>query len=65
MGLLPNAVGWLVGIGPGAGLGLLLVITGLGTVAIGLGGYLFPAVRDAEKILADHDGVTASIESAV
>lgn len=63
-GLLPNAVGWLVGIGPGAGMGLLLVITGLGTVAIGLGSYLFPAVRDAEKILADHDGVTASIESA-
>jgi hypothetical protein len=44
-----------VGTGSGAGLGLLLVITGLLIAMIGLSGYLFPIVRNAEDILPDHD----------
>lgn len=59
MGLAPSlpfwiaaAFGWLVG--PGAGMGLLLVISGLLTVLVALSGYLVPAIRDAETILPDH-----------
>ena len=49
--------GWLVGTGTGAGMSLMFVITGLIGVAVGLGGYLFPAVRNAEDILPDHEVV--------
>ena len=49
-----NAFGWLVGTGAGAGMGLLLVISGLLTVLVALSGYLVPAIRNAETILPDH-----------
>ncbi len=49
-----NAFGWLVGTGPGAGMGLLLVISGLLTALVAACGYLIPAIRDAETILPDH-----------
>ncbi len=49
------AFGWLVGTGPGAGMALMLVFSGLLGAAVGLGGYLFPAVRNAEDILPDFD----------
>jgi hypothetical protein len=39
-------------------MGLIFVLTGIGTILIGLGGYAFPAVRDAELILPDHDTAT-------
>jgi hypothetical protein len=51
--------GPLVGTGPGAGMGLLFVITGLLGTVVGLGGYAFRAIRDAEAILPDHDAVPA------
>jgi len=54
-GRMVDSMGWLVGVGPGAGIGFIFVIVGvLGAVA-GLGAYLFPAVRDAEFLLSDHD----------
>jgi len=64
-GLMPGgnlvlAFGGLVGTGPGAGMGLVYVIAGLLTVAIGLGGYAFAAIRNAEAILPDHDAATAT-----
>jgi hypothetical protein len=34
---------------------LIFVITGLLGVVGGLAGYLFPAIRNAEDILPDHD----------
>ncbi|MBX3052608.1 MAG: MFS transporter [Caldilineaceae bacterium] len=49
-----NAFGWLVGTGPGAGMGLLLAISGVLTALVALSGYLVPAIRDAETILPDH-----------
>jgi DHA3 family macrolide efflux protein-like MFS transporter len=49
-----NTFGWLVGTGPGAGMGLLLVISGLLTALVAACGYLIPAIRDAETILPDH-----------
>ena len=52
---LPAAFSWLVGTGPGAGMGLLLVFCGLGSALVGLSGYFIPAVHNAETILPDHD----------
>jgi MFS transporter, DHA3 family, macrolide efflux protein len=53
--VLPNLFGWLVGTGPGAGMGLLMVFCGIGISLIGLAGYFIPVVRDAEDLLPDHD----------
>lgn len=52
---LSQAFGWLVGTGPGAGMGLLIVFSGLIAVMVGLAGYFIPAVHNAESILPDHD----------
>jgi hypothetical protein len=54
-GVLPHTFGWLVGTGPGSGIALLMVITGVLMAGVGLLGYLFPQVRNAEQILPDHD----------
>jgi DHA3 family macrolide efflux protein-like MFS transporter len=53
--------GGLVGIGPGAGMALMFVIAGILGALVGLGGYAFRAVRDAEDILPDHDAQTTSL----
>jgi len=52
---LSQTLGRMVGNGPGSGMGLMLVIVGVLGAAVGLGGYLFPAVRNAEILLPDHD----------
>lgn len=51
----------LVGSGPGAGMGLIFVITGLLGAAVGLAGYVIPVIRNAEVILPDH---VAALEDA-
>jgi DHA3 family macrolide efflux protein-like MFS transporter len=56
---LSGIFGGLVGTGPGAGMALMFVIAGAVGTLIGLGGYVFPAVRDAEVILPDHDTAVA------
>jgi len=58
-GSLAPVFGRLVGTGTGAGMGLLVVVTGLMVALAGLGGYLSPVVRNAEDILPDHDIVAA------
>ncbi len=52
---LASLFGGLVGTGPGAGMGLLIVFCGLGRTLVGLSGYLFRPIYDAEQILPDHD----------
>jgi MFS family permease len=52
---LPARFAWLVGTGPGSGMGLLLVICGLVAALVGLVGYFIPYVYNAETILPDHD----------
>ncbi len=54
-GSLVPALGWLVGSGPGAGIAAIHVFTGVLAAASALGGYLFPAIRNAEDIPADHE----------
>ncbi len=62
-GSLSSAFAWLVGSGAGAGIALMFIVTGLLTALVGLSGYLFPAVRNAEDILPDHDAATAEAVS--
>lgn len=58
-GSLVHIFDGLVGTGPGAGMSLMFVFAGvLGTLAA-LGGYVFPAVRNVEDILPDHDVAVA------
>lgn len=54
-GALSGVFGWLVGTGPGAGIGLLFVLLGLLGAAITLSGYAFRSVRDVEVDIPDHD----------
>ncbi|MCL4860052.1 MAG: MFS transporter [Caldilineaceae bacterium] len=54
-GALAPRLGWLVGVGPGAGIALMFVGAALlGSTVCGAA-YLFPAVRNIEDELADHD----------
>jgi DHA3 family macrolide efflux protein-like MFS transporter len=48
-GPLAGTFGWLVGVGPGAGMGLMFLCTSLLGTAICLLGLAIPAVRDVEK----------------
>lgn len=54
-GSLTGTFGWLVGIGPGAGMALILVFSGLLLMGVCLIAYRIPAIRNAEDILPDHD----------
>jgi MFS family permease len=55
-GALAGSFGWLVGTGPGAGMGLLLVVSGLIGMAAGIIGYGVPLILQAESLLPDHEG---------
>ena len=54
-GALAALFGGLVGVGSGAGMGLMFVIVGLLGVVVSLIGYTVPAIRDAEALLPDHE----------
>jgi MFS family permease len=59
-GSLTGTFGWLVGTGPGAGIALMFIFSGLVTLLVGLGGYAVPAIREAETRLPDHDALEPS-----
>ncbi|MCC6601558.1 MAG: MFS transporter [Anaerolineae bacterium] len=52
---LANSLGWLVGTGPGAGMGLMFVATAVLGSLMSLSGYLLPDVREVETRLPDYD----------
>jgi MFS family permease len=54
-GALSNTFGWLVGTGPGAGMGIIIFFCGLASVLVGITGYFIEPIRNAETILSDHD----------
>ena len=56
-GWLAPTLGPLFGVGPGAGMGLLICVSGLISVLISLAGYLVPAIREAEDRLPDQQAV--------
>jgi MFS transporter, DHA3 family, macrolide efflux protein len=53
-GALAETFGWLVGVGPGAGMGLMFVASGLLCLVVALGAYAIPQIRDLEANLPDH-----------
>ena len=55
--------GPLVGTGPGAGMGLMVALSGVFGAAVGIIGYLVPAVRHVEQILPDFDATVAAPQS--
>ncbi len=61
---LSNLFGGLVGTGPGAGMGLLMVFCGVGGSLVGLAGYFIHHIRNAEDILPDHDVLEAAETAA-
>ena len=56
-----RSVAWLVGAGPGAGMGLMFVVAGVLILAFSLAAYAVPAVRRLETDLPDH---TVVVEQA-
>lgn len=51
--LASGALGTLLGVGPGRGIGLMLVLSGLGMVLVALGMYSYPRLRYVETEMAD------------
>lgn len=53
-GAWADTFGPLVGVGPGAGMGLMLVLAGVAEVIVALGAYTIPVIRGAEELIPDH-----------
>lgn len=51
---LAQTFGGVFGVGPGAGMSLLIVLCALGAIGAGLVGYSFRPVREVETLLPDH-----------
>jgi len=54
-----QALGWITGVGPGTGMSLIFVFSGIAMILVGLTGYLIPAIRNAEELLPDHAAAAA------
>ena len=52
-GPLANTFAWLVGTGPGAGYGLMILLCGVGGALVGLWGFLSPTIRNANENMPD------------
>jgi MFS transporter, DHA3 family, macrolide efflux protein len=59
-GWMVETFGQLVGTGPGAGMALLMIVGGVLSALVGLGGYFVRVVRDAEVLLPDHEVAAGS-----
>jgi len=62
-GTFAQLFGHVVGVGPGAGMSLIFVFMGILAASVGLVGYLFPVIRNAEDILPDHDAAAGKMEA--
>lgn len=56
-GSLANTFGWLVGTGPGAGMGLMLFISGMLTATVCVFALASPTIRNLETDMPDHDAL--------
>ncbi|WP_205748509.1 MULTISPECIES: hypothetical protein [Nostocales] len=52
-GALANSIGQIIGVGHGRGMGLMLIIMGLFSLAATLTAYLYPRLRCVENELPD------------
>jgi len=59
-GTLASLFGPLVGTGPGAGMSLMVALSGILGALVGIVGYMLPAVRNVEDILPDFDAAAAA-----
>jgi DHA3 family macrolide efflux protein-like MFS transporter len=59
-GALAGTLGQFFGTGSGAGMSVMIALTGLLTILAGLMGYLIPAIYNAETLLPDHDALQQS-----
>lgn len=62
---LSHIFGWLVGQGPGSGMGLLQIICGIVLMFVGLSGYFIPKIRHVEKLLPDFQPDPDKIEVSI
>ncbi len=53
-GSLVGMFGWLVGTGPGAGFGLLILICGVGGTLVGISGYFVRDIQNANQVIPDY-----------
>jgi len=61
-GSLARVFGTFVGIGPGSGMALTFVATGITASMIGLLGYSIRVIRNAEDVLPDHDAPAMEVQ---
>lgn len=61
---LASTFGWLVGTGPGTGMSLVFIFAGILVTLVALTAFSFPAVRNAEDLLPDHDTLQPLEEKA-
>jgi len=62
-GWLANSFAWLVGHGPGSGMGLLIVFCGLMISLIALACYFIPAIRNVEDLLKDYEQIQPHVKA--
>ena len=53
-GPLAGTFGWLVGVGPGSGFGLLILLCAIGGLLVGLSGYLVKEIRNLDREIPDY-----------
>src|SRR4030043_819761 len=58
---LASATGWFMGTGPGRGMALLFVIGGCLAALVGISGYVFRVLRDADTLLPDFDTLPPAV----
>lgn len=63
-GALAPLFGGFIGTGPGAGMALMFAVTAILGAVMSLSGYLFPSVRNVERILPDYDAVPTTVEQS-
>lgn len=63
-GALQPLLGGLLGSGTGTGIAAIFLLTAVLGAASGLAGYLFPAIRNAEDRLPDHERLAAPVQSS-
>ena len=56
-GALVDMFGWIVGTGPGAGFGLLILLCGIAGTLVGLSGYLVSDIRNVDVLLPDYQAL--------
>lgn len=62
---LSSMFGWLVGSGPGTGMGLLQILCGTAMALVGVAGYFIPKIRNVEQLLPDFEAVTEKQEAVL